>query len=296
MQPSRRAFLAALPFAGLAFGAQAQIKIPEVKLDILKQTVPTHRLGVADVTLSNGRAFRLFRAVPVQTAPPAGYRALYMLDGNGAFDVLTPQLLAAAPDVALLGIGYPTDLRFEVNRRSLDYTPSLDGKGPVPDPQRPERQIGGADAFLTMLTGELRRLAEGDVPVDPERRFLWGHSYGGLFSLHTLLTRSPAFAGYAAISPSVWWGGSLLQEEEKTFEPPAGEVVPLFVALGDREQRSDDKTPLKIGPAPATTDLIERFRRHRNLAVTAMVLEGLGHGDTFAASIPLTLRWLDQLT
>ncbi|CAD7030945.1 alpha/beta hydrolase [Pseudorhizobium endolithicum] len=294
MQPSRRAFLAALPFVALALGARAEIKIPEVKLDILKQTVPTHRLDVADVTLSDGGAFRLFRAVPVQAAPPAGYRALYMLDGNGAFDVLTPQLLGAAQDVAIFGIGYPTNLRFEVNRRSLDYTPSLDGKGPVPDPQRPERQIGGADTFLAMLTGELRRLAEANVPVDPGRRFLWGHSYGGLFALHTLLTGSSAFAGYAAISPSVWWGGSLLQEKEKMFELPAGEVVPLLVALGDREQRSDDKTPPKIGPAPATMDLVRRLRRHHDLSLTVTVLEGMGHGATFAASIPSVLDWVSR--
>lgn len=289
MRLTRRTLLALLSWTAVAPDLRAQPSIPEVTLDILKEQVPTHRLEVLDLTLANGRSFRLFRALPKMAPPPAGYPALYMLDGNGAFDVLTAELLARAPQAAVLGIGYPTTLRFELNQRSLDYTPSLTGSGASPDPQRPERQIGGAADFLAMLQDELRLSIEADLVVDGKRRYLWGHSYGGLFALYALLSEPSAFAGYAAVSPSLWWDKSALRQLEEEARLATAGPARVFVALGDREQRSDDKRPLEIGPAPATMEFVERLRRHQNLLVTATVLEGLGHGQTFAASIPLVL-------
>ncbi|MBU1312633.1 MAG: prolyl oligopeptidase family serine peptidase [Alphaproteobacteria bacterium] len=291
MKLTRRSFLALLSLVGPSLDARAQPNIPEVTLDILKEQVPTHRLDVSDLVLANGRSFRIFRALPTKAPTPAGYPALYMLDGNGAFDVLTAELLAQVPGLAVFGIGYPTELRFAVEQRSLDYTPSLAGFGPGPDPQRPDRQVGGAADFLAILRDELRLSVEAGVLVDSSRRFLWGHSYGGLFALYVLLNQPSAFAGYAAISPSVWWGEKALQQLEEK-RGAASAPARVLIALGDREQRSSDKTPLRIGPAPATMELVERLRRHEDLSITATVLDGLGHGQTFAASIPLVLDWI----
>ena len=51
--------------------------------------------------------------------------------------------------------------------------------------------------------GVLRAAAEDGLRVDPSRRTLWGHSFGGLFTLYALLARPGSFARYAAISPSI---------------------------------------------------------------------------------------------
>ena len=291
----RRSFLAALPCVAVSLTARAQGEIPAVRLDIFKKRLTTHTLDVIDLKLSNGRAFRIFRAVPKGDAPTGGFPALYMLDGNAAFDALTEELLAQVPSIAIFAVGYPTRLRFDVNHRSLDYTPSPDGKGPTQDPQRPGRQIGGAETFLALLEGEIRRVAETDLHIDERRRFLWGHSYGGLFALYTLLHRPSVFAGYAAISPSVWRARSYLElmEERAHFAGPR--LVRLLVALGDHEQRSNETRPLVIEPAPATMGLIERLRRHDHLLVTSEVLEGHRHGETLAASLPLVFEWIAKM-
>lgn len=289
---NRRTFLTGLSLLMTVPSAAAQIRIPQARLDILTADVPTHRLEDHKLALANGRTFRLFRAVPKNTSSETGFPVLYMLDGNGAFDALTPELLAFCPGLVLIGVGYDTALRFDVNQRSLDYTPPVGSGGPVPDPDRPERMIGGADRFLAMLLSDIRQEAERDLPIDLARRYLWGHSYGGLFALYTLFSRPDAFAGYAAISPSVWWGEGLLVPPEEKATWPDSQRIPLLVALGDSEQRSNDNAPPPRGPAPKTMEMIERLRRKQALDIEAHVLEGLGHGATLAASLPLAFDWI----
>lgn len=73
---------------------------------------------------------------------------------------------------------------------------------------------GGADKFLEFLTTELRDAAEKRLPAGTRvvRRMLIGHSYGGLFTLHALLTHPERFDAYAALDPSLWWDQGKLAE------------------------------------------------------------------------------------
>jgi len=99
--------------------------------------------------------------------------------------------------------------------RTRDFTPTasnarrdgtIDEKAPVLG--------GGADKFLEFLTTELRDAAEKRLPAGTRvvRRMLIGHSYGGLFTLHALLTHPERFDVYAALDPSLWWDQGTLQE------------------------------------------------------------------------------------
>ncbi|HEU5049301.1 MAG TPA: alpha/beta hydrolase-fold protein [Gemmatimonadales bacterium] len=136
----------------------------------------------------------------------ARYPVLYLLDGEAHFHHATGvvQFLAAQgriPQMIVVGVGN-TD-------RTRDLTP------PTEDP-RMSAAAGGADRFLRFLTDEL-------VPhVDRtyrtlDYRVLAGHSFGGLFALHALVTRPSAFGGYVAISPSVWWNGQALAKAMPAF-------------------------------------------------------------------------------
>lgn len=73
---------------------------------------------------------------------------------------------------------------------------------------------GGADKFLEFLTTELCDAAEKRLPAGTRvvRRMLIGHSYGGLFTLHALLTHPERFDAYAALDPSLWWDQGKLAE------------------------------------------------------------------------------------
>ncbi len=257
------------------------------ELRIFETGAPSHRLSRKVVACGPGH--RLFLAVPKGDAPAGGWPVLYLLDGNAAFDFLTPEHLALVPGLVLVGVGYDTDRQFARERRTMDFTaPDGPGDGIRPDPVHPGRLAGGAAQFLDRLTGPLRAAAEEGLPVDPARRSLWGHSFGGLFTLYALLTRPEAFARFAAISPSIWWDEGLIRRiaarAGRMQAPP-----PLLVALGDREKRSGSDGPPPDGPAPATMQFVADLRDRQGLAPQVHVLPGLIHIQTIAGSLPLVL-------
>ncbi|WP_158615569.1 alpha/beta hydrolase [Comamonas sp. BIGb0124] len=265
----------------------------------------SHRLARQEVQIGEQpqHQYQLFTAVPRRAAPAGGFPVLYMLDGNSLFDRLTAENLALAADLVIVGVGYPSISGFDIEGRTRDYTPPLP-KGST-EPRRDK--AGGAPQFQRLLAGPLRAVAEQDmlrgVALDSTRRSLWGHSYGGLFALYTLLTQPRDFSRYLAISPSSTWGDSLLAgladrqlpapgRLTRPQRPPAADVL---VMLGDSEARGQGRAgssgaqpaPSRPpGPNPATLQLVELLRRQPSWKVQLQVLEGLGHGATFMASLP----------
>lgn len=229
---------------------------------------------------------RLFIAAPRRTAPAQGWPVIYLLDGNAAFDFLTPDHLAGVPGLVVVGVGYDTDRQFARERRTLDFTPPDGARGIRPDPVHPGRMAGGGADFLARLTGPLRARAEEGLPIDPARRTLWGHSFGGLFTLYAALSAPESFARFAAISPSVWWDADLMG---RIAEAAAGPLPPLLIALSDAEKRSGQGGPPPAGPAPATMALIRALRENPGPAPQVHILPGLAHIQTLAASLPLAL-------
>ncbi|WP_374299986.1 alpha/beta hydrolase [Paracoccus sp. (in: a-proteobacteria)] len=257
------------------------------ELRIFDNPVPTHFLS--QTVVNTGPGHRLFLAVPRGTPPKKGWPILYLLDGNAAFDFLTPDHLSLVPDLMLAGIGYDTDRQFARERRTLDFTaPDGPGNGIRPDPVHPGRMAGGAAQFMERLTGPLRAAAESGVPVDPARRSLWGHSFGGLFTLYALLTQPNSFARFASISPSIWWDEGLIRRVADRARQMAA-PPPLLVALGDREKRSGSDGPPPDGPAPATMQFVADLRDRQGLSPQVHVLPGLVHIETIAGSLPLAL-------
>lgn len=260
----------------------------EARLAIFEAGHPTHALSQKGVAAGPGH--RLFIATPRGPAPSGGWPVLYLLDGNAAFDFLTSDHLAQAEGLALVGIGYDTDRQFAREQRTFDFTaPDGPGDGIRPDPVHEGRMAGGAAQFLDRLTGVLRAAAEDGLRVDPSRRTLWGHSFGGLFTLYAALTRPGSFARFAAISPSIWWDEALIRRVAAGADPKAR--PPLLVALGDREKRSGSDGPPPDGPAPATMDFVDSLRRHPGLDPQVHVLPGLRHIETIAGSLPLAIRF-----
>lgn len=258
----------------------------EAALEIMRADPATHCMD--QITVAAGPGHRLFRAIPKMPPPRSGWPVLYLLDGNAAFDFLTADHLALVPGLMLVGIGYDTDRQFAREQRTLDFTaPDGPGDGIRPDPVHPGRMAGGAALFLDRLTGPLRAAAEQDLPVDPARRSLWGHSFGGLFTLYALLSHPDSFSRFAAISPSIWWDEGLIRR----VAAQSGTAVrpPLLVALGDREKRTGAEGPPPDGPAAATLDFVAGLHDHPGLDPQLHVLRNHVHIQTIAGSLPLAL-------
>ena len=242
-----------------------------------------------------GRDYRIFVSQPRHEPPPGGYPVLYVLDGNALFPSLAiqAQALEGRPDPKLrqsllvVGIGYPGDALYDLKARAEDYTPDAEDRQRLPD--REPSPHGGAERFLDFLEQELKPMIAARHPVDPQRQTLFGHSYGGLFTLYTLLNRPQAFSGYVAASPSIWWYQGYIERTLATFEARARQQpvdARLLLTVGSAEEPTADDPltdPRKrhmaarrmIGNA---RDLAERLESTPGLEVGLRINEGANHG------------------
>lgn len=274
---SRRTLLAAVGASAVATPVRGQPIPVRPTYPVFASPPATHVLSRGSVE-PDGAPYVVFRAIPRGKPPREGWPSLWMLDGNAALNRLTGAELEAHPGLAVFGVGYPVDVEFAGEERTRDYTP--EAAGPRADPRRPERETGGDRQFRARLVGPIREYAEAVVPIDPARRSLWGHSFGGLFVLTTLLGMPEAFGGWIAVSPSLWFAPQVLAALEASAAPaPHGRS--LLILAGGGEARSD--TPAAdVG----SRDAIALAGR---LGGQGRILAGLGHGETFAASFGTAL-------
>ena len=171
------------------------------------------------------------RTILVRT--PAGYETnklaypvLYMTDGDAhiAHTASTIEFLARngrMSEMIVVGITN-TD-------RTRDLTPTkATGANAAQFPT-----AGGADNFLKFIETEVIPEIEKRYRVQPYR-VLAGHSFGGLFAVHTLITRPELFNSYVAVSPSLQWSDdATLKRAEEFFKTRKELHATLFTSLGN---------------------------------------------------------------
>ncbi|MGE4335609.1 MAG: alpha/beta hydrolase [Pigmentiphaga sp.] len=249
------------------------------------------------------RRYRIDIGTPRRPPPPAGYPALYMLDGNAAMHTLQPQdlaMLAAGDPPVLIGIGYDVPGRHDVIARAFDYTPPVMRNGqPDPTVQERGRPGGGADIFLDLFEQRIRPEIHARVAIDPQRQTLWGHSYGGLLTLHTLTTRPALFQRYVAGDPSMGWHDGALLRTTDGFQAEQAPGVTVRILVGGSQPRQAPGTQPR--PAPVSTipgvppgresayELVERLAAE-GMDITFEAFPDQNHGQLFATSLYPALR------
>ena len=251
---------------------------------------------VFDMISKEGREYRIFLAYPNGDPPPEGAPVLYVLDANAYFPLVTTlsRLSSRRSDYSpvIVGIGYPTDTSFDTQRRTFDLTTKAN-----PEKLPPSRggrgwpESGGADRFLGFIQNELKpRIAE-KTSIDSDRQAIVGHSFGGLFVMHTLFTHPEAFQTYIAISPSGWWNDYALLAEEEEFSQQIKTTlkspVRLLIQVGELELKGDAGPAGALKPTPAkdafgsTADFAKRLSeiRSKQLTVRYREYEGKSHGS-----------------
>ncbi|KAF1712368.1 esterase [Pseudoxanthomonas kalamensis DSM 18571] len=303
----RVAALIWLLFAVMPAWAQPDLS-RRIGITVADTGVPGYRFEAFHLGSADGqRHYRVRVAVPLAEVPAEGFPAAFLLDGNAALmDVdagLLGELAKAPRPPLLVFIGYDNDLRIDATARAYDYTPRRPGGDPAQQDAVGARRNGGAEAFLDLILDSIVPKVEAMAKVDPARRALWGHSYGGVFVLHALFTRPQAFRIYAAIDPSLWWGEGYLLEEEKHAQPgDAAPVLRLMTGDGGRSGGTppSGRDPRAVEamrrarasvPADAALQMADRLRRS-GMQVEYRSLPGLSHGQTLGASLPLLLHEL----
>jgi predicted alpha/beta superfamily hydrolase len=267
-----------------------------------------------DVSSKAGRDYRIFVWQPATGQMSGKLPVVYLLDGNGTFPIAAaaaalqsrrPERTGVRPAI-IVGIGYPTTLLLDAERRTFDYTPPL----PVDSlPRRPDNgswsKTGGADQFLDFIEHELRPEIEAEFDTDRDQSALFGHSFGGLFVLHALFTRPGLFRNYAAASPSIWFGGDHLMAAKARFmsaTPPR--LAPrLLVTVGSLEQteaQSGDGAPAGYDSWIRRNKMVENARSlaaelatmdPAALDVAFKEFEDENHASVLPAAISRALRF-----
>ncbi|CAM3713529.1 alpha/beta hydrolase [Salmonella enterica] len=245
-----------------------------------------YNFRVNDFQSADGaRHYRVWTAIPYKPAPPLGYPVLYMLDGNAVMDRLSEALLKQLADHSppvIVAIGYQTNLPFDLNGRAYDYTPVL-GTGSEDNENNPRfhRKTGGGPAFRQRLETHIAPQVEQGIAINPERRGVWGHSYGGLFVLDSWLSSSFFYMYYSA-SPSLNRDNFALLKRIMAVTPPPFCHKKLIImegsaSSGDSRQSQMARLLQKVQKTVITLE---------NNGVNAALQDypGQGHGPMFNVS------------
>ena len=176
------------------------------------------------------RALRIYSAVPYNVT--AKRPVLYMLDGNGLYPkAVNHAITKFTPDSLpiIIGIGYPVDEAFPKGVRTYDYTPAVAGDD--------FKQGGGSQALYQFLSQTIRPWAEQQFPIDKQKQTLFGHSFGGLFTLMAYQDHPNAFQHFVSASPSLWWGkGEMVDISKLTNQQ---DTSPISITVGGLEEKPD---------------------------------------------------------
>jgi uncharacterized protein len=192
------------------------------------RTGTVKRLTVKSAVLGEERTILVRTPVGYETNK-LRYPVLYMTDGDAhinhtssSIEFLTEN--GRVPDLIVVGVTN-TD-------RTRDLTPvkstSKNAAGELLSPTS-----GGADNFLKFFETELIPEIEKQYRVQPYRIFA-GHSLGGLFAIHAMITKPGLFNSYIAVSPSLQWENKEELKRAEDFLKAQKEMkVTLFVSIGN---------------------------------------------------------------
>ncbi|AXY59758.1 alpha/beta hydrolase [Acinetobacter sp. WCHAc010052] len=249
------------------------------------------------------RKYRVWLGIPTQLdalQQKEGYlyRSVFMLDGNAAMSHLDDQILKKLSErdaPVLVAIGYETNLPFETASRALDYTPADLKTGlPAADPRSPQRMSGGSSEFKKIITEKISPWVEQQIKLDPSRRALWGHSYGGLFVLDSLLTTA-YFSHYFAASPSLSWAEQRMMQKIETTAVPFPEKKQLLLMEGDITAQAGTALSSNFDTSGINNNrkVLLKFKA-QGLDAKFLIYPDLKHGEMFKASLldVLLNRWM----
>ena len=224
----------------------------------------------------NDRSYSLSVALPLVASPDKGSPVLYVLDGDWYFGSAVEAIRNNAPEVAVVGIGYPDDeahigsvlarrqplppwarempaFRAAVALERL-YDLSLPASEAVLTNDFPkayevrESDVGGLEPFLRVVESEIKPRVASLLPIDSSNQALFGHSLGGLAVIHALFAAPGAFRTFVAASPAIWWNDGAVLDGEAKFADllrATRETPRILVTMGSEEETPDPKIAAK---------------------------------------------------
>ncbi|GGD96649.1 alpha/beta hydrolase-fold protein [Planktosalinus lacus] len=137
---------------------------------------------------------------------------------------------------------------------------------------------GEAHHFRKFIETELIPFIEKKYPITNYRTLI-GHSYGGLFTISTLIHQPGLFANYLAIDPSLDWDDQkLLKDAQELFATRTYENKALFISLSGQLHMQNSQ--ITIDNVMQDTSDFTLFARS-NIAFSNTVKQNAKNGLTF---------------
>lgn len=210
------------------------------------------------------------------------------------------------PKVLVVGVGYGAAYADFAKFRTPDLTPPTSEAGTKALGKFASfigEQSGNADGFLDLIVDVLVPEISRRYPQTSEgSRLLYGHSLGGLFTAHALLTRPDVFDAYLVNSPSLWWDQFAVLSRMPTFEEKLisqGRQPRVLVTVGSKEQDAPTRVPpgvkMELADLQAMTvtarmvdaaaEFADALRKSGLKLVEYVAFQGEDHGSVVPAAI-----------
>ncbi len=218
----------------------------------------TDTIQIKSEILNENRSVIIFKSDPVLRSDSVTF--IYLTDGEYAayrLQQLEEKFRDSNSDVIAIGI-INTD-----RKRDLLY-------------------VNGADHFLDFITRELEPLIEKDYLI--KKRILFGHSFGGSFTIYAMINRPEGFNEYIASSPTPIMDFISIEHYAKSDET-SGNNLAFYLSYGSRDMGQVIKWTQKLNNTLANHSF-------RHLEYHFNVFEGKNHSNS---DIPALLQGLSQL-
>lgn len=161
------------------------------------------------------------------------YPVVFVLDGEVLLDAVTTVYNyyygGFLPEMILIGIDNSENRTRNLTTSNVDTRQGMAFS----------EAHGEAENFTQFIAQELIPYIEDNYPVT-DYRTLIGHSYGGLFTINTLVHHTELFDNYLAIDPSLDWDDQrLLKEARASLSPERFAGKSLFLTLSGQLHLQD---------------------------------------------------------
>jgi predicted alpha/beta superfamily hydrolase len=195
-----------------------------------QQTMDLYEIGTKidfhSVVLNENRPLIIYTPESYEQDSTKIYPVIYLLDGGGNFHhtSATVDFLSRngrIPEMIVVAI-----------RNTIDRTHDLTPETLEPNVSFPT--AGGADSMLIFMEKELFPFIKKEYRIN-EYKILIGHSFGGLFAIHTLINHPGIFNSYLSISPSLWWDNQdlVLNQTKSFFENNRELTGHIYITMGN---------------------------------------------------------------
>lgn len=235
-----------------------------------------------------------------RSQPRRRFPVLYVTDADYAFPLVRSiaqrvgNRAQGLEEFILVGLSYALGDSREFSRRR-DYTPTPHGEK-TRDPEGRRPLFGEAEPYRRFLAEELMPFVAATYRTDTTRSLYAGHSYGGLFGLHVLLTQPAMFSHYIIGSPSLWFDRRVMFSRERAFAEANRDLgANVLMAIGSFETvnpASEDRRYSRSLDMVADFRAFEQALRGRNYPGLKLTTEVIGEEDHLTAFPAIVTRGL----